>query len=141
MRGLTSGRGDTVACGGRESQYLGGNIMAKKTKQRKAGKDVEFLENLRWYMTTCYVLWIAGEMSQKKLLELTHLAEQLGGKHNEMFDWKEIVRQDFGVDDDFVKAVYDLCSRRRGAPQAVGFILRGLGCPDADGMINTVRNG
>jgi hypothetical protein len=50
-------------------------------------------------------------------------------------NWREYVRNALEVDEGFIRSVYALCTEFKSRQKAIGFILRGLGCPSVEERI------
>ncbi len=93
-------------------------------------------EQIFWFVTTAYIGRVAGLLNP--------VMEQ---RINAMFQdkspvtWIEQVEQGLGIDADFVRGIYLLCTQKNTPEAAIGFILRGLGCPseEVDARIRELR--
>lgn len=93
---------------------------------RKKADDFE--HNLFWFLAAAYVADVVGLLSPDKAAKLSSFEAAAGTA-----TWQEHVRESFDLDDEFVRRVYTLCRERgKDEAQALGFILRGFGCPCAD---------
>jgi hypothetical protein len=100
--------------------------MARKSTKPK---DERFEENLFWFLAAAYMADCLGLLDTNKRLKLTHLADQYGCADT----WQRQVEEALDLDRAFVEAVFRLCTERgKTPPQAIGFILRGLGCPEPE---------
>ena len=83
-------------------------------------------EKLFWFFTTAYTLHAIGILAEGKQSKLDSLDVYGWG------NWKEHVKSRLKVDEGFIKSVYALCTEHKTRNQAVAFILRGFGCPNAE---------
>ena len=98
----------------------------RQQKAKKGGWSDEDEEKLYWCLATAYLLDTVGLLDQDKAAKLATFEAEIG------VTWQASVRRDLDVSDDFVKRVHTLCRKTRDEAQAVGFLLRGMGCPCAE---------
>jgi len=80
-------------------------------------------EQIFWMIATAYIGKCLGLLDPATKSKLD--AMFLGKPRN----WTEQVEAALGINPLFVEAIYALCIERNGKGAAIGFILRGLGCP------------
>lgn len=99
-------------------------------------KDDE--EKLFWYLVAAYIADVLGILDKKKRAKLSHLAERSG----EEATWQEQVEGELSITPAFIRALFDLSTGYTGGSKsknwALGFILQGLGCPDAEQRLTEV---
>lgn len=105
---------------GTENCCTGGNVMADPSESLNA-------EQIFWFLTTAYIGKVAGLLNPTMEGRLDHLFH-----HQSKTSWIEQVEEGLGIDADFIRSVYELCTKRNSSEAAIGFILRGLGCPAAE---------
>ena len=100
-------------------------------KQKAKPKDDDFdFEKFLWFFATAYLAACVDLLDKTKKLKLAHLVDQYGCEKT----WQQQVEETFGIDPTFVKTVYKLCLERgKTEAQAINFMLRGFGCPEARG--------
>ncbi len=104
--------------------------MSKKKPARgskpKSDQNTDAItdEKLLGYFTAAYVLDAVGLLEPTKKKRLDSLAFPNCPR------WDECVEGTFRISRTFVRSVYGLCTEHRSPPEAVSFILRGLGCPE-----------
>lgn len=98
--------------------------MAKK--KRESGSRLSEEEQFRWLMATAYVLSCVGLLNSETRMKLDSLDELGAG------NWRQLTAAELGVGESFIRSVYALCTEFKDSGQAIGFILRGFGCPNVD---------
>jgi hypothetical protein len=111
---------------GGQFRLPGARKPQRKQQAKDGGWSGEDKDKLFWYLATAYLLDTVGLLDQDKAAKLATFEAEIG------MTWQASVRRDLGVSDDFVKRVYALCRKTRDEAQAVGFVLRGMGCPCAE---------
>jgi hypothetical protein len=111
---------------GGQFRLPGARKPQRKQKAIDGGWSDEDKEKLFWYLATAYLLDRVGLLDQDKAAKLATFEAEIG------VTWQASVRRDLDVSDDFVKRVHTLCRKTRDEAQAVGFLLRGMGCPCAE---------
>lgn len=97
-------------------------------KKHQPPKD-DFGEKLFWFLAAAYLADSVGLASQNIKLKLAQLVKEYGVGES----WQEQVEKSLELDTEFVRSVYNLCQAKgRTETQSLGFILRGLGCPEPD---------
>ena len=106
--------------------------MAKKKRSKNASTratssnaDDAITENkLLGYFTVAYVLDAAGMLDPGKKAKLDSL----------VFDgcptWDKAVEESYGITRTLVRNIYAVCTEVKTPTEAIGFILRGLECPN-----------
>ena len=91
-------------------------------------------QKLLWYLATAYVADVLGVLDPVKAAKLASFEAAAGTQ-----TWQEHVREALDVDDAFVRRVVEACrARGKDETQSIGFLLRGLGCPDAEERMREV---
>jgi hypothetical protein len=101
-------------------------------KKKKAGWSAEDRDKLFWLLAAAYVLDAVGLLDPHKAAKLSSFEATIGTT------WQESVRQELDVEEDFVRSIYEICQTGRTKVQALGFILRGLGCPNVDEQLQNL---
>jgi len=70
-------------------------------------------------------------LDNDKKLKLAHLAEQGGLTES----WQKDVANEFGITRTFVKSVIKACQKCMSDEEGICFVLRGLGCPNAESRV------
>ena len=83
-------------------------------------------EQIFWIITTAYLGKAVGVLDKATENKLDALF--LDKAQN----WTEQVEHALSINESFVMSVYTLCTERNSPAAAIGFILRGLGCPPTD---------
>ena len=105
--------------------------MAKK---KSANENEDFEQNLFWFMAAAYIGDTIGLLDERKAAKMSSLESLAGGA-----TWQEQTRKSLEINDSFVKKVYALCTKQgKSEVQAIGFILRGLGCPNTEERLREV---
>ena len=86
-------------------------------------------DQLFWFFVTAYVLHATGLLAKEKE-ERLDLIEAYGWGN-----WREYVKQVLEVDEGFIRSVYAFCTEFKSRQKAIGFILRGFGCPSVEERI------
>jgi hypothetical protein len=87
----------------------------------------ETMADVLWILTTAYIGKAVGLLDPGKEAKLDELFRQ-----QSELPWPEYVEQGMGIDATFIRSIYALCTERNSPGAAIGFILRGLGCPTKD---------
>lgn len=111
---------------------------SSKTKvEKSAAKSNDEItpDKLIGYFTAAYVLDVAGLLDPAKKSKLDSL------RYPGCPSWKEAVEDSYKINPTFVRSVYAVCSELKSPPDAVIFILRGLGCPEHVERLKEVLGG
>ncbi len=93
-------------------------------------------EQIFWFLTTAYIGQAVDMLDPNMEERLDRLFQQ-----QSMKSWRKQVEEGLGIDSTFVRSIYALCTERNSPEAAIGFILRGLGCPntEVDARIREMR--
>ena len=83
-------------------------------------------DKLFWFFATAYILHATGLLAEGKEERLDSIEAYGWG------NWRDYVKQALEVDVGFIRSVYALCTEFKSRQKAIGFILRGLGCPSVN---------
>ena len=81
-------------------------------------------EQIFWILVTSYIGQVVGLLDQKTKARLDGLFRDQPGNN-----WPAQVEAALDIDAPLIRGIYALCTERKPAHAAIGFILRGLGCP------------
>ena len=93
-------------------------------------------EQIFWFLTTAYIGQAVELLDPTMESRLDHLFQKQSIK-----SWRKQVEAGLGIDATFIRSVYALCTERNTPEAAIGFMLRGLGCPsdEVDARIREMR--
>lgn len=93
-------------------------------------------EQIFWFLTAAYIGHAVELIDPKMEARLDGLFQKQNVK-----SWRKQVEEGLGIDSTFIRSIYALCTERNSADAAIGFILRGLGCPngEVDARIREMR--
>jgi len=93
-------------------------------------------EQIFWFLTTAYIGHAVELLDPKMEARLDRLFQKQAVK-----SWRKQVEEGLGIDATFIRSIYALCTERNTPDAAIGFILRGLGCPngEVDARIREMR--
>ena len=74
--------------------------------------------------TVAYILDAVGLLDAEQKQKLDSL------RYPNCPSWDAAVESSYGINRTFVRSVYAHCTEIQSPPMAIGFILRGLGCPE-----------
>jgi hypothetical protein len=100
----------------------------RRTPEKEASmsrKPYSHAQKEFWLHTLKYVIAILYQVANGGELEFD---EELD------VGWRVYIEKRLHIDPTFIRSVYALCTERMSRKDSFLFLLRGLGCPDTDGL-------
>jgi hypothetical protein len=106
---------------------MGKKVGSKNASERAMSSkadDAITEDKLLGYFTVAYVLDAAGMLDSRKKSKLDSLVVE------GCPSWDKSVEERYGLSRTLVRNIYAVCSEVKTPAEVIGFILRGLECPD-----------